>query len=54
MRERRSDEGKRAEVSTRQDEPYEPPRLTMLGSFRELTAGESRGSFADDSGKTWP
>jgi hypothetical protein len=51
---RRSDESKPVEVGISKPEPYEPPRLTVLGSFRELTAGESYGGLADDSGKTWP
>lgn len=54
MHERRTDEGKAAGVSISRDEPYEPPQLTVLGSFREVTAGESQGGLADDSGKTWP
>lgn len=53
MDDRRIDDGKPAMVSGPQEEPYEPPRLTVLGSFRELTGGESDGGLADDSGKTW-
>lgn len=33
-------------------EPYEPPCITVVGPFHDLTAGESRGGWADDSGKS--
>jgi hypothetical protein len=51
VHERRSDEGKSGEASLGGNEPYEPPRLTVLGSFRDLTAGESQGDYPDDCGR---
>jgi hypothetical protein len=51
--ERRNDEMEPAEVAVGRFEPYEPPRVTVVGPFRDLTAGESRGAWADDCSKSW-